>query len=148
MTGNTAPEGYNTVCPLLRVESIEQEIRFIMHVFPAEIKDELVDTEGTLVHAELRIGDTVILLGKSGNEHPANESILYVFVEDVDKVFRLALAQGADPMMEPAEQFYGFREAGFRDAQGNQWWVARKTKELSHDEIQKRMIDLDSKNNP
>jgi PhnB protein len=62
----------------------------------------------------------------------------YVFVENVDQVFQSALSNGAKTVMEPGDRFYGFREGGFTDPHGNQWWVASCFEELSMEEMEKR----------
>ena len=142
---NPAPEGYSTVCTCLMVDSIERQIQFMMHVFRAEVMEELIGPDGTIVHGEARIGDSVVMMGRSGTGRPSTESINYVFTADVDKTYGLAMAQGAASLMEPGEQFYGYREAGFRDLQGNQWWIARKTEDLSREDIQKRMDEFKKK---
>ena len=136
------PEGYSTVCPYLMVDSIERQIQFLMHVFQAEVIEELINPEGTIMHGEVQIGNTVIMMGKSRSGHPSLEGMNYIFAEDVDQTYKLALAQGAESLMEPGDQFYGMREAGFRDPLGNQWWVARQIEKLSQEEIQQRMDEL------
>jgi PhnB protein len=134
---STPPAGYSTVCPFLMVNDIEKELTFIEAIFKTEIKEKLQGSDGIVHHAEVRIGESVIMIGKEREGYP-NRGMTYVFVEEVDRVFQQALAVGAKMLMEPADRFYGFREGGFSDPQGNQWWIASCFEEMSTEEMQKR----------
>ncbi|MDN5205535.1 VOC family protein [Fulvivirgaceae bacterium BMA10] len=138
---NPAPAGCSTVCPYLMVDSVEKELEFLKNVFSAEITEELNQQDGSAMHGEARIGDTTIMMGKSREEYPARESMNYVYVNDVDETFEKGLQNGATSLMQPVDQFYGNREAGLRDSQGNQWWIAQVIETLTPEEMQKRLSD-------
>ncbi len=138
-TPNLAPQGYSTVSPYLIIKSVEKQIEFLQHVFGAEVIEEIKQPDETIMHGEVRIGNVVIMMGKARESNPALESMIYVFVEDVDETYKTALVQKATSMREPENQFYGYREAGFKDEHGNQWWVAQVVEELSTEEIEKRL---------
>ena len=140
---NMAPEGYSTVSPYLMLESVEQEIEFLAKVFNAEVIEEIKQKDGKIMHGEVRIGNVVIMLGKAQKDTPAIQSMNYVHTENVDETYKTAIINNAISLMEPADQFYGFREAGFKDPQGNQWWVAQQVEQLSREEIQERLSKLE-----
>jgi len=118
-----APKGYATVSPYLMVPDVKKELDFLLQVFDAEIKEQLPAADGSIGHGEIRIGDSTIMIGKSQEGYP-DQAMTYIFVHDADAVFQKALSLGATVVMEPADRFYGYREGGFKDLFGNQWWVA------------------------
>jgi uncharacterized glyoxalase superfamily protein PhnB len=136
---SSAPPGHSSVSPYLVVEDIEKELAFLSDVFGAEIKEALRNDSGEIWHAEARFGESVVMLGRASKEHPAFASMLYVWVPDVDAAYQGALKNGAQSVAEPANQFYGNREAGVRDPQGNTWWIAREIEKLSNAEVERRL---------
>lgn len=132
------PDGYSTVSPYLMVNSVEQEIDFLEKVFDAEILEEIKLKDGKVMHGEVRIGSVVIMLGVAYEGFSAIQSMNYVHTDNVDAMYNLALKNYAVSLMEPSNQLYGFREAGFKDPQGNQWWIAEQIEKLSSEEIQDR----------
>jgi len=135
-----AGEHYSSVCPYLMVESVEKQLDFLMVVFNAEIKEQLKSEDGIIQHGEVTIGDTVIMIGKSRDAWPASVGANYVFVESTDQVYTRAIRYGASSIMEPGDRFYGIREGGVKDAQGNTWWIAQMIEKLSEDEMQARLL--------
>lgn len=142
---NLVPDGYSTVSPYLMVENVEKQIDFLEKVFDAEVIEEVKQSDGKIMHGEVRIGNVVIMLGKARKENPAIQSMNYVHTGHVDEMYKIAIANEAVSLMEPTDQVYGYREAGFKDSQGNRWWIAQKTEELSSEEIQKRLLRDESK---
>jgi uncharacterized glyoxalase superfamily protein PhnB len=136
-----APEGYNSVSPYLMVDNVEKEMEFLQAVFLAEIKEQQRNAEGEIWHAEARIRDTIVMLGKAQKDYPAGQGMLYLWTEDVDAAYERALKCKAVSVQEPTDQFYGNREAGIRDPQGNTWWIARETEKLSNKEIERRLAE-------
>ena len=133
---------YSTICPYLMLESIENEIAFLIRVFNSKIKDEKKAKDGLIIYGEMIIGDSIIMMGKARPDYPARESMNYVFVDDVDIVYEKAMKSGATSIMEPGDRYYGYRECGFADPQGNQWWVGSIQEELSNEELKERANDL------
>lgn len=142
---NPAPAGYSRVSPYLMVESVEEEIDFLVGVFGAEIREVLKNPDESILHAEALIGDTVVMIGKTSKGNPPRESMNYVFTLDVDETYKKALELGATSVMEPANQFYGLREAGLRDPQNNEWWISQHIETLSTKEMQKRLDEIKKK---
>ena len=134
-----APKGYSSVSPYLVVAEPERELAFVKAVFAAEIKEELRNGAGEVWHGEARIGESLVMIGRASVEQAAFRSMLYVWVEDVDAAYDTALMQGAQSVAEPANQFYGNREAGVRDPQGNTWWIAHEVEKPSNAEVERRL---------
>lgn len=119
------PEGYNAVSPYLVVAGAEREMAFLEEVFGAERLRRYEKEDGSIMHAEVRVGDTVVMLGDAAGEWPAVPCHLHVYVEDVDAVYRKALAAGATSVQEPGQRTADDdRRGGVRSPGGNTWWVA------------------------
>jgi PhnB protein len=121
------PKGFRTVTPYLVVEDGPALIEFTRRVFDAELRHQSSGSGGG-VHAEVRIGDSMVMIG-GGVEgrplgRPGNPTALHVYVEDTDAVYQRALDAGASSIGGPVDQEYGERSAGVRDAGGNVWYIA------------------------
>jgi uncharacterized glyoxalase superfamily protein PhnB len=132
------PDGYHTATPYLAVPDAKKQIEFMQQVFGAEEKLRLPNTDGSVGHAELKIGDSVIMTGDAGELRP----MLYVYVDDVDAVFRRALEAGASSLREPADQFYGDRSAQVKDPLGNVWFIAMAKEEVPQAEQKRRWEEI------
>jgi PhnB protein len=119
------PEGYSTVSPYLVCADAQTVIDFLRAVFDAEPLRRYGRPDGSVMHAELRIGDSVVMLADATADWPAATAMLHVYVDDVDAVWQRALAAGAAPQQEP-ERRHGDpeRRGGFADPAGNSWWIA------------------------
>lgn len=124
----STPAHFSTVCPYLLVEDIATQVSFLREVFGAAVLNKEANDEGQLMHAEVSIGEVVIVMGLARQDWPAQPSMIYVFVENVAHTFDKALALGAQSLMEPGDRDYELREGGFSDTQGNQWWIAQPLK--------------------
>ena len=132
------PENYPRVSPNLIVKDCAETIEFLKYVFDAKEREKMVLPEGTINHAEVTIGDSVIMMGKAAEHHPAQTTMLYIYVEDTDAAYKLALEKGAVSVMEPADQFYGDRNAGVKDSNGISWWISTHVEDVSQEEILRR----------
>jgi PhnB protein len=119
------PDGHHVVTPYLIVEGAERVLDFMKRVFDAKETLRVDGPDGTIGHAELRIGDSMVMLGNAGGPWKPIPASLHIYVADVDATYHKALAAGATSVREPADQPYGDRSAGVRDATGNTWWLAR-----------------------
>jgi PhnB protein len=133
------PLDHNTVSPYLVVHGVPGLLEFMRHAFGAQELHRTATPDGTVRHAEARIGDTVIMMGEATAEFPPRPAMLHVYVPDADAVYRRALEAGAISLREPSDQFYGDRTGGVQDAFGNQWWMATHKEDVSDDEIARRM---------
>ena len=145
MTVKAVPDGYHTVSPYLTVENVPRLLDFVKQVFEAEEKEHLTQPDGSTTHAEVVIGDSVVMMGQARGEWKPMPGTLYVYVEDTDVVYKRALEAGASSIMEPADQFYGDRNAGVRDPLGNNWWIATHIEDVFPDEMQRRMAAMAKK---
>ncbi len=122
-------EGFHTVTPYVMVQEADKLINFVKQAFGAT---ELLRTIGSAggIHAEVRIGDSMIMVGgaQSGEQMPA---AIYLYMNDVDAVYKRALQAGATSIMEPVDQSYGERSAGVKDPFGNVWYIAAPKKDVS-----------------
>jgi uncharacterized glyoxalase superfamily protein PhnB len=140
MTGKAKPipDGYHTVTPYLTVKGVSNLIDFLKRAFDATITEQMTAPDGTVRHAEARIGDSIVMLGEAGGEWTPKPATLYMYVQDVDSVYRRAIQAGAVSVREPANQFYGDRSGGVRDASGNEWWIATHIEDVSKEELTRR----------
>lgn len=132
------PEGYQAVIPYLVVDHADEVIRFIKQAFGATETFAMKNPDGSAGHTELRIRDSVIMLGAAREQWKALPAMLYLYVEDVDAVYAHALAAGGKSIQAPADQFYGDRTAAVADVSGNQWWLATHKEDLSMEELERR----------
>jgi PhnB protein len=140
------PENYPRVSPYLIVKDVEKTMEFIKYVFGGKEREKMEMADGSVNHAEMSIGDSVIMMGKASNEHQIQNTMLYIYVEDTDANYKKALEKGAVSVMEPADQFYGDRNAGVKDKDGINWWIATHVEDVSPEEIKRRNEERASNN--
>lgn len=116
------PQGYQAVMPYLIVDNPVGLQQFMTTVLGATLKMHQPNPDGGFGHAEVTIGDSCIMFSNSMPEWGANTAGLFVYVEDADKAYKLALENGATSIMPPADQPYG-RSSGVKDPFGNTWWI-------------------------
>lgn len=138
MSKNFAPPGYNSVSPYLTVRDVNALIDFLVTVFDGEVKERITRPDGSAGHAEVRIGDSLIMMGGATPSCEVHPATLYTYVADVDATYQKALAAGATSDTPPTDMFYGDRAAAVRDPSGNQWWIATNKEQLSQEELQRR----------
>jgi PhnB protein len=132
------PDGYHTVTPYLVVTGAAGVIAFLEKTFDAALVMRLDAPNGRIGHAEMRIGDSVVMLGDAHGEHKPTQAMLHLYVPDVDAAYQRALAAGASAVQAPKDQFYGDRSGGVRDMSGNLWWIATHIEDVAPDELQRR----------
>lgn len=143
---NPIPEGYPRVTPYLIVDGAADAIDFYMKVLGAKERMRMAGAEGKVGHAELEIGNSVIMLA---DEHPEMDAhgpksvggtpvSLHVYVEDADSVFERATEAGARSLRAVEDKFYGDRSGSFEDPFGHQWHVATHVEDVPADEMSKR----------
>jgi PhnB protein len=132
------PEGYHTVTPYLTVDGAGQVLDFLKKAFDAVEVFRMSRPDGSIGHAELRIGDSLTMLAEAGAECKPMPTALYIYVNDTDATYRRAIEAGASSLMQPADQFHGDRNAGVKDAAGNYWWIATHVEDVPPDELARR----------
>ncbi|MBV8195359.1 MAG: VOC family protein [Candidatus Dormibacteraeota bacterium] len=132
------PDGYHTVTPYITVDGAAELVAFIQAALDGVEMLRLPGPEGRIGHAEMRVGDSVIMLADApAGEHPCT-AMLHLYVEDSDAVYQRALAQEATSVREPRNEFYGDRMSGVRDKFGNIWYFATHIEDLPEEEMARR----------
>jgi PhnB protein len=145
------PDGYHSITPYMIVPSADTLIAFLQSAFDAKLvqrvtRDQASDDDagvadaadaagtgaaaavrtGGVAHAEVRVGNSMVMLCDATAEHPPATATLYLYVADADETYRQAMAAGARSLAEPADMPYGDRHGGVSDPAGNQWWIAMR----------------------
>lgn len=144
------PDGYPRVTPYLGVDGADAAIEFYVSVLGAKERMRMPAPEGRVGHAELELGESVIMLA---DEHPemgmrgpktvgGTPVTIHLYVEDVDAVFEAAIAAGATALGEVKDQFYGDRSGQFEDPFGHRWNVASHVEDVAPEEMERRMAEM------
>jgi len=144
------PEGYPRITPYLGVDGADAAIEFYVSVLGAKERMRMPAPEGRVGHAELELGESVIMLA---DEHPemgmrgpktvgGTPVTIHLYVEDVDAVFEAAIAAGATALGEVKDQFYGDRSGQFEDPFGHRWNVASHVEDVAPEEMERRMAEM------
>lgn len=139
------PDNYPRVSPYLIVSDVEVTMNFIEYVFNGKVREKMTTPDGSVNHGEMSIGDSVIMMGKATEEYKPLNAMLYIYVEDTDSTYKRAIEKGAVSVMEPADQFYGDRNAGVTDKDGISWWIASHVEDVSPEEMMRRNEARDKK---
>jgi PhnB protein len=132
------PDGYRSVTPYLIVDGADLLLRFIEQAFSGQERSRMQDEDGGVVHAEVQIGDSVVMLSDANERWPATPGVLHLYVEDCDTTFQKAVAAGGTVVQELATQFYGDRSGGVRDPLGNVWWITTHVEDVEPEEMERR----------
>jgi uncharacterized glyoxalase superfamily protein PhnB len=124
------PEGLHSVNPYLHPMRAEPLIGFLKRAFNAEEIAKYASPDGVVHHAAIRVGDSVVEMGEAHGKYENMKAMFYLYVPNVDNVYKQAVAAGATSFQEPTDQFYGDRSAGVRDAFGNTWYIATHIKDV------------------
>jgi PhnB protein len=131
------PKGYHAVTPSLVQNSAAQTIDFCKKAFGAKVRMQLAGSDGKIMHAEIEIGDSVLMLNDVMQD-PAQPAGLFLYVENVDKTFAKAVKAGATPIMPPQDMFWGDRFGRIEDPSGNKWGIATHVEDVTPQEMKKR----------
>jgi PhnB protein len=142
------PEGFHTVTPYLVVDGAEKIIRFAKEAFGAQsLFEPMARPDGKIMHAELKIGDSIVMISDSSERAQATSDMLYVYVPNVDAVYQKALKAGGKSLTEPMDQFYGDRSGSVMDPAGNRWHIATHVEDVSPAELKKRATEFMKRQN-
>ncbi len=128
---SAVPKGYSTVTTYVTAKGALGVLDFMKKAFGAKVSEKHLKDDGSLMHAEAKIGDTRIMLGEASKQWKAMPAMFYMYVADCDAVYKKALKAGAKSVREPADQYYGDRSGGVQDKAGNQWWFATRAKKAA-----------------
>ena len=144
------PDGHHTVAPCLAIKNAVSALEFYQKAFGAKETYRLVLPDGRLGHAEIRVGDSLVMLadefpefgGKAPESLGGSPVSIHLYVEDVDAFVKRAVAEGARLLKPVADQFYGDRSGQLEDPYGHLWWVATHKEDVVPEEMQKRVRAL------
>jgi PhnB protein len=142
------PEGYHTVTPQLTLDNAAQTIDWYKQALGAEEIDRSVGPDGKIMHAEIKIGDSRIMvndvmMGARGPQHfGGSPAALWLYVENSDTLYNRAVSAGAKPQMPMADQFWGDRAGAVADPAGYTWWIATRKEDLTKTELQQRAAEF------
>jgi PhnB protein len=142
------PKGFHTVTPQLTIDRAAEAIDWYKKALGAVERSRAVGPNGQIMHAEIHIGDSPIMLndemggGKSANAMGGSPASLWIYVDDCDALFNRAVAAGAKvrpgPMGQLTDQFWGDRSGTFTDPYGYQWTIATRKEDLTPEEMKQR----------
>ena len=132
------PAGYTSVTPWIISRDTAQLMEFARRAFGAQELARLPDADGSIVHAELRIGDATVMAFDARPGWPNMPAYLRVYVDDCDATFQRALDAGATAVTPPTTLFFGDRVARVRDPLDNVWWLQCHVEDVSPEEMQRR----------
>ncbi len=146
------PEGYNAVMPALCFNGAAEAMEWYKKIFGATEKMKMVDSDGKVVHGEIVIGGSVLMISeeypqynKSPKTLGGNSINLSIYVPDVDAVLKSAVENGAKLLMAAEDQFYGDRSGRIEDPFGYIWIISTHIKNVSEEEMQKLMQEMNQK---
>ena len=137
------PKGFHTVNPYITAEGADKVVAFLQKAFGAEFDHEPMNRpDGKLMHASLKIGDSMVMVAEASERAKAMPASLYLYLPDVDAAYQRAIKGGATSLMEPADQFYGDRCGGVTDSAGNQWYLATHIEDVKLPELKRRAAEV------
>lgn len=132
------PEGYHVVTPWIISRDTVRLLDFVKEAFDAVEIARVPNEDGTIGHAEFRIGDSIVMAFDAKEGWPDTPSFFRLYVENGDAVYRRALEAGAVSVTEMTDLFFGDRVGRVRDLQGNVWWIQTRVEEVDPEEMERR----------
>lgn len=130
---NNPPEGYPRLSPYIYYENTGSMTHWLSKAFGFEVREQMADQNGSVLHAEMTFAECVIMMGSPGEDYKNPSRLgqttqsLYIYVDDVDSHCEAAIAAGAEIVEKPADQDYGDRRYAVRDPEGHVWYFATRT---------------------
>ena len=144
------PDGYRSVTPYMIIKGAGEAIEFYKKAFKAKERLRVPGPGGKIMHAEIEIGDSVVMLGEESPEMGAlgptsvggTPVSIHLYIDDVDQMFAQALAAGGKQERAVQDQFYGDRSGGLVDPFGHKWHLATHVEDVSPEEMDRRMKEM------
>ncbi len=138
------PSEYGSLTPYIVTPRCAEAIEFYTRVFGANERMRIPMPDGKIGHAELQIGDSVLMLASGGEQWPETSALTCLYVDDCDAVFQRALDAGATVVDELSDKFYGDRSGSVLDPFGQRWSIMTHKEDISPEEMQRRMAEIGS----
>ena len=138
------PDGYHSITPGMNLKDADKAIEFFKKAFGAEERERIVGPDGKIMHAEVRIGDSIVMLGEAQRD-PVRTLGAMLYVNDADTVFSRAIDAGATVKLPMADMPWGDRAGRVLDPFGNEWFIATHKEDVPMDEIKRRMEAMKKK---
>ncbi|WP_433178254.1 VOC family protein [Actinoallomurus sp. CA-150999] len=135
------PEGYTTVTPWIISRDTAQLIDYVEKAFDAEELARVLSDDGSIGHAEVRIGDSIVMMFDAKPDWPPTPGFLRLYVDDADAVHQRAVAAGGTSVTEVTHLFFGDRVGRVRDPLGNLWWIQTRIEDVSPQQMHQRLSD-------
>ncbi|MEM7118649.1 MAG: VOC family protein [Chloroflexota bacterium] len=126
MNRNFKPDNYPSVSPYLVVDGADATIQFLIKTFEATEIRRFANEHGGIMHAEIRLDDSVLMVADRLPSWPARPASVHIYVEDVDDVYQRALANGGESVQAPVQKGDDDKRSGVKDSGGTTWWIATK----------------------
>ena len=142
------PAGYHTLTPSLTLDDAAKTIEWYKQALGAEEIGRSVGPDGKITHAEIKIGDSRVMMndvmmgGRGPNSFGGSPASLWLYVEDSDALFNRAVAAGATVQMPLDNQFWGDRAGAVADPAGYTWWIATRKEDMTHEEMEQRAAEF------
>jgi uncharacterized glyoxalase superfamily protein PhnB len=136
------PEGFHTVTPYLIVDNASRLIEFIKNAFNGEVTFIQKADENRIMHATVKIGNSIIMISDTMEGMSPQTAMLYLYLEDVDSVFKKAVDAKATSVHEPKTEFYGDRAGAVKDEWNNIWWIATHVEDVEPEELERRSKEV------
>jgi PhnB protein len=138
MTADDVTTKFPSIRPYLLVPDADGMIAFLQETLGAELLGRYPAPDGRVMHAALRVGDSLIEMGEAAGEHKPRPMAVHIYIDDVDGAYSRALAAGATPTHPLTDQAYGDREGGVKDRWGNIWYLATHQEDVTEEELMQR----------
>jgi len=132
------PEGFHTITPYLVVDNAAGLIDFIQKAFDGKLTFITKEDDGKIMHATMKVGDSIIMISDTMEGTSAQTAMLYLYLENVDSVFKKAVQAKGITIHEPKNEFYGDRAGAIKDEWGNVWWISTHVEDVDPQELEKR----------
>lgn len=137
----TIPEGYTTVTPWIISRDTRALMAFLAEAFGAEDLGSLVNPDGSIGHAEMRIGTGIVMMFDARPHWPGTPAFVRLYVEDAEALFQKAVSAGATPVTQVTHLAFGDKVGRVRDPLGNLWWLQQRVEDVSEEELARRWSD-------
>jgi uncharacterized glyoxalase superfamily protein PhnB len=128
-----------SVTPYLTVPGVARLVEFLEKAFGATVEERMDGPNGVVMHAQVRIRGSAVMMGEASEQWKSMPGQIYMYVEDMDDLYKSAMAAGGVSVREPRDEFYGDRVGAVKDPSGNIWWIATHKEDVPDEEMMRRM---------